>query len=199
MLPWWLSSLHSTHPRPHSSWRTCAALSMLAGISKGQPGRATMPHTAVKRPQPVPWTGGTIDAALYCEAFTGKARVLPRCRFCLSDTHASQECHYAPTDDALPQPKVPRGPMTAVGNRQPRLTSGSGVELCGLFNKAEGNQCRYRFCRYAHICGKCRAGPHPAADCGKQLASTRPSCSSSATNCPLSPRCGTGRPASTQQ
>ena len=142
---------------------------------------------------------GTIDAALYCEAFTGKAQVLPRCRFCLSDTHASQECHYAPTDNAPPQPKVPCGPMTAVGNRQPRLTSGSGVELCGLFNKVEGNQCRYRFCRYAHICRKCRAGPHPATDCGKQLASTRPSCSSSATDCPLSPRCWTGRPASTQQ
>ena len=33
-----------------------------------------------------------IDSALYSEAFTGRARTLPRCRYCLSDTHHSQEC-----------------------------------------------------------------------------------------------------------
>ena len=43
---------------------------------------------------------GTIDAALYSENFTGRARFLPPCHFCLSGTCTSQECHYAPTDDA---------------------------------------------------------------------------------------------------
>ena len=84
---------------------------------------------------------GTIDAALYSKDFTGRAQFLPHCcHFCLSVTHASQECHYAPMDDAPPQPKVTRGSMTVAGTRQSRFTSRSEVKLCGLFNKAE---CHY--------------------------------------------------------
>ena len=106
-----------------------------------------------------------IDSALYSEAFTGRARTLPRCRYCLSDTHHSRECPYSPQDDpAGPPLKVPRSSP----GQPPRLQLSTGVELCGLFNRADGNQCRYRSCRYAHICARCRTGPHPAADCGKQ-------------------------------
>ena len=98
-----------------------------------------MQLTGIKRLQLAPWTGGSIDAALYSKDFTGRAQFLPHCRhFCLSDTHAPQECHYAPIDDAPPQPKVTRGSTTVADTRQPRFTSRSGVKLCGLFNKAEG-------------------------------------------------------------
>ena len=34
---------------------------------------------------------GVIDSALYNEAFTGRAQLIPRCRFCLADTHDSRE------------------------------------------------------------------------------------------------------------
>ena len=115
------------------------------------------------------WTGwGIIDAILYSKAYMSRAKVQPHCHFCLSDTHASQECPYAPTDDTSPQPKVPRGHMTALRSHQPCLTSGSTVKLCSIFNKVEGTQCCYLFGCYSHICEKCNAGPHPATDCGKQ-------------------------------
>ena len=82
---------------------------------------------------------GTIDAALYSKDFMGMTQFLPHCRhFCLSDTHASQECYYTPMDDAPPQHKVTRGSTAVAGTRQPCFTSRSGVKLCGLFNKAEG-------------------------------------------------------------
>lgn len=41
-----------------------------------------------------------VDAALYNEAFAGRARSMPRCKFCLADTHASQECVHAPLEGA---------------------------------------------------------------------------------------------------
>ena len=34
----------------------------------------------------------TIDSALYNEAFTGRARSIPRCQFCLSDNHTDNDC-----------------------------------------------------------------------------------------------------------
>ena len=36
------------------------------------------------------------DPALYNEAFTGRARVIPRCQFCLSDSHSSHDCTFDP-------------------------------------------------------------------------------------------------------
>ena len=115
----------------------------------------------------------TIDSALYNEAFTGRARIMPRCRYCLSETHQSTDCAYAPSEETphTHQPKIPRTtlpPSSFSRTPQDRPGSSGGVELCGLYNRTEGNQCNYKFCRYAHICSKCRTGPHPAADCGKQ-------------------------------
>ena len=39
---------------------------------------------------------GIVDTEAYNEAFTGRARVIPRCVYCLGDTHASHECAFAP-------------------------------------------------------------------------------------------------------
>ena len=36
------------------------------------------------------------DPALYNEVFTGRARVIPRCQFCLSDSHSSHDCTFGP-------------------------------------------------------------------------------------------------------
>lgn len=33
---------------------------------------------------------GTVDMAMYNEAFAGRVKLIPRCRYCLSDTHSSQ-------------------------------------------------------------------------------------------------------------
>lgn len=39
-----------------------------------------------------------VDAALYNEAFAGQGPSMPRCKFCLADTHASLECFHAPLE-----------------------------------------------------------------------------------------------------
>ena len=56
---------------------------------------------------------GVVDPALYNEAFAGRAKVVPRCRYCLADTHGSQECLHSPLDG-------PSGSVTRVDGRAPR-------------------------------------------------------------------------------
>ena len=101
---------------------------------------------------------GTIDSVLYNEAFTGRALVKARCRHCLSDIHLSEQCPTVP-----PQlPWQPRGEPRTQDARQSQL-----VEVCGLFNRPRGNECRYSKCKFAHICSKCFQGPHPASRCDR--------------------------------
>ena len=98
---------------------------------------------------------GIIDSALYNEAFTGRARLISRCRFCLADSHDSRECSFGLEERSPPA----RAPYTYTHRDQ------KSVQICQLFNKPGGNACRYKHCRYAHLCSKCRRGPHPAAEC----------------------------------
>ena len=35
---------------------------------------------------------GVVDAALFSEAFAGRVKAIPRCRYCLADTHVSHDC-----------------------------------------------------------------------------------------------------------
>lgn len=94
----------------------------------------------------------TIDHTLYSEAFTGRARIKARCHHCLSDTHPSDEC-----------PLIPPHLFTqSRGAPASRAKEDNLVEICDLFNK---EACRYRRCRFAHICGKCKRRPHPAPAC----------------------------------
>ncbi len=99
---------------------------------------------------------GVIDSAPYSETFTGRVKSIPHCQFCQLDTHKSEECAFAPESW--------RGGVHPGAATQER---GSGsVDICRLFNKPSGNMCRYRFCRYAHLCAKCCRGSHLAAECG---------------------------------
>ena len=105
----------------------------------------------------------TIDPALYNESFTGRAKSIPRCRYCLADSHRTQECAFAPEER--------RGGSQQYQDRNQAI---GAVEICRLFNKPAGNQCKYKFCRYAHVCAKCRRGAHPAAECAnRQLPGSR--------------------------
>ena len=116
---------------------------------------------------------GAIDNTLYSEAFTGRARVVPRCSYCLDDTHASHECSFAPVPASAsrmgcnlrleesckpPHSACPRAPRPAATQ-----------DICRLFN---ANMCRFQRCKYAHICSRCRL-PHPAADCDRSHSSAR--------------------------
>ena len=91
-----------------------------------------------------------IDASLYQECFMGKTCPLSRCRQCGSTGHLAHQCD------------------------QQSARQGS-VEVCGLFNEADGNQHRYRSCSYTHCCWNCLfmgrgQHPHPASMCPHAMA-----------------------------
>ena len=106
----------------------------------------------------------TSDPALYNEAFTGRAKAIPRCQFCLSDTHQSRDCMFAPEDQKrYGQPSAPwRG-----------ASSVPVAQICRLFNRPGGSQCRFKLCRYAHLCARCNR-PHPMSECDRRQAARPP-------------------------
>ena len=99
---------------------------------------------------------GMTDPVLYNEAFTGRAKAIPRCKYCLSDSHASHDCTYAPEEPKQSRPFQPA-----------RSSTVPVAQICRLFNKQGGSQCRYKHCRYAHLCARCNR-PHPVADCDRR-------------------------------
>ena len=109
-----------------------------------------------------------VDFTLYNQSFAGRAKVKLRCKYCLSEFHRSSECEFAPE---IPPPAKRPAPgyggfqRRETGNRQP-------AEYCILFNNPQGNKCRYKPCRYAHICAKC-GGPHPESGSLQQRASLK--------------------------
>jgi hypothetical protein len=105
----------------------------------------------------------TIDPTIYNEAFTGRARLVPRCCYCLADTHEARECQYAPREEPPPA-KQQRSNAWGAGPSQRQ--NPRAVELCELFNSPVGNRCTFKWCRFAHVCGRCKRGPHPASECG---------------------------------
>ena len=99
------------------------------------------------------------DPALYNEALTGRARVIPCCQFCLSDSHSSHDCTFGPED------------FRHYPNRQPASRRGAvrahTAQICRLFNQQPGgSQCRFKQCRYAHLCARCDQ-PHPVSECNR--------------------------------
>lgn len=96
-----------------------------------------------------------INFTLYNEVFTERAKPLPRCSYCLSEHHCSADCQGAP--DVL----TPSRKCMSVGRNEPMLDL-SAVQLCRLFNDPSRNRCRYKACKFAHLCmdPSCR-GQHP--------------------------------------
>ena len=70
------------------------------------------------------------DPALYNEAFTGRARVIPRCQFCLSDSHSSHDCTFGPDDSRHYQNRQPPPRRGAVRTQV--------AQICRLFNQPGG-------------------------------------------------------------
>ena len=104
------------------------------------------------------------NSRLYNEAFTGRAKIMQRCQYCLSEDHGSTGCPQHPNPMmvgwfhppvALPQP-------LGLGGTTPTLPSASpkapGADICRNFN---AGRCRFSRCRFAHSCSDC-AGPHAA-------------------------------------
>ena len=106
---------------------------------------------------------------LYSEAFTGRARSIPRCQVCLSDTHAAQQCPSNPnpfaafgwgldTRQMAPSVQWPVRTPTASRTQNP---------VCRNYNE---NRCSYPKCRYVHQCLEC-GYPHPYVHCPRNPAS----------------------------
>ena len=105
---------------------------------------------------------GQVDFTLYNETFTGRAKIIARCKFCLSEHHISSECAFAP---AVPSHKLDS--VTRPTFRPQYDTGKPYTPICHLFNNRAGNICRFNPCRFGHICNICR-GSHPASQCGSR-------------------------------
>ena len=103
------------------------------------------------------------NARLYNEAFTGRARVVPRCNYCLQEDHVAQSCPRNPNRPWFGW--LPHGPDNrGLGpSRQPPPRGQPPAEPCRRYN---AGTCRLAAtaCRYLHRCLEC-GGPHPRPQC----------------------------------
>ena len=97
-----------------------------------------------------------IDFTLYNETFAGRAKVVPRCHHCSSELHSSAECiqaqDYTTSQDT------------------PNLSTRKSVQstsICYDFNNDVRNKCKFKWCKFAHICIVCH-GRHPKSSCPKR-------------------------------
>ena len=107
---------------------------------------------------------------LYNEAFTGRARSIPRCSYCLQEDHVAQYCPRNPNRPWLgwlPDPF--HGHPTAMTNPLPlpaQVHNPTSLEVCRRFNEGRCKQVR---CRFTHACKECNA-PHPWITCPRNAA-----------------------------
>ena len=104
------------------------------------------------------------DPHLYNEAFTGRARSIARCSYCLQDDHSAAQCPRNPNRPIFgwfPDPSLwPAQPMGA-GPHTPTRS-----EICRRFNEG---RCRFARCRYHHQCSGC-GGDHAWVSCPRSQA-----------------------------
>ena len=113
------------------------------------------------------------NSRLYNEAFTGRARIMPRCQHCLSEDHGSAGCPQHPNPvvlgwfqhpGALQPSTQPTGLQTSTAPTPPHA-KGSGQDVCRNFNSG---RCRFSRCRFLHACSDC-SGSHAALHCPQRL------------------------------
>ena len=104
------------------------------------------------------------DLRLYNEAFTGRARSIARCGYCLQDDHISNQCPrnpHGPIFGWFPDPAVLAAHTPGAVTSQPSPNRGQPSEVCRRYNEG---RCRYSRCRYRHQCSDC-GGPHTWVSC----------------------------------
>lgn len=104
-----------------------------------------------------------VDFSLYNETFTGRAKAMIRCKYCLSENHVAASCSYAPEN---PPSKYDLPPRPIGWAARPPHEVGKSVQLCILYNGRYGNKCKFTPCKFAHMCTECH-GMHPVANCAK--------------------------------
>ena len=109
------------------------------------------------------------DPRLYNEAFTGRARSIARCNYCLQDDHNEAQCSRNPNRPMFgwfPDPSL--WPAQPAGASPPTPSRTPTGEICRRFNEG---RCRFARCRYRHQCNGC-GGNHAWVHCPRNQ--TRP-------------------------
>ena len=113
------------------------------------------------------------DPRLYSEAFTGRARSIARCNYCLQDDHTAAQCPRNPNPPVFgwfPNP-IP-WPTRLIGSGLPNPDHVQDAQICRRFNEG---RCQSSRCRYRHLCTWCR-GDHPLISCPRQAGAGRSRC-----------------------
>ena len=88
---------------------------------------------------------------LYNETFASRAKAIPRCKFCFSELHTSNECEHTYT---------PNQSNSQISQRFHPKGSKQLTAVCFKFNSESQYKCKLKWCRYAHVCSDC-GGNHP--------------------------------------
>ena len=114
------------------------------------------------------------DPCLYNEAFTGRARAIPRCSFCLQDDHTGQYCPKNPNrpwlswlPDWSSWLTVPAAASSSPHHPLPPPHQGPMAELCRRYNEGRCKQAR---CRFTHACSAPRTQSLPVPQCNSRPA-----------------------------
>ena len=102
------------------------------------------------------------DSRLYNEAFTGRAKAIARCTYCLQEDHITQACPRNP-NRPVPGwfPELPWGSDAAHPTPRPPAQQ---TAVCRRWNE---NRCKFTVCKYRHDCLHC-GGAHMALDCSQK-------------------------------
>ena len=138
------------------------------------------------------------DPHLYNEAFTGRARAIARCSFCLQDNHTDAYCPKNPNHPLFGwYPSLAIGPTPTGWPSLPPLPftnpgpSPKSLEICRRYNEG---RCKQSRSRYQHACSFCHA-PHHLWNAPSAPASTlRGGAASQPGQCPGGPCQGLARP-----
>ena len=121
------------------------------------------------------------DTTLYSEAFTGRAKSIPRCEYCLQEDHTSTYCPCNPNRPmfgwfpnpvpANPQswPSVTRTPAAQSATNRKPITD----EICNNFNQGRCTGKKALRCTRTHACQICQ-GNHTASRCSRSVNYSRP-------------------------
>ena len=98
-----------------------------------------------------------LNSTLYKLCFVGKAKRDIVCSTYLKHNHRTSDCTDAPS---LALGKISDHGL-AFGTKR---GASRYVEICRLYNAIGGSKCRFKECKYAHLCSECRR-PHPLLAC----------------------------------
>ena len=171
MRAWRQFWLRDSRKKPLNSGHTRQQLSRRLTYTKGPTGSPMTDNTAGPC-----WPARTLigrcqtQGYIYNEAFTWRARAIPRCHHCLSEDHTATMCQFNPNPlimgwyqdpRQLPSPSTPMPPQSSLEG------STAQREVCRKYNY---DRCFLSRCRFTHSCLECH-GPHHATRCPLSSAS----------------------------